>query len=53
MIDLSIDTRGVATLTLARPDKHNALSQALIDALRGATDNIAQHKEVRDRKSVV
>ena len=47
MIDLSIDTRGVATLTLARPDKHNALSQALIDALRGATDNIAQHKEVR------
>ena len=33
MIDLSVDDRGVATLALARPEKHNALSQALI-ALR-------------------
>ncbi|MEM9785692.1 MAG: crotonase/enoyl-CoA hydratase family protein [Pseudomonadota bacterium] len=47
MIDLSIDERGVATLALARADKHNALSQALIDALRGAADMIASHEEIR------
>jgi len=34
MIDLAVDGRGVARLTLARPEKHNALSQALIDDLR-------------------
>ncbi len=47
MINLTIDTRGVATLALARPEKHNALSQALIDALAGAAATIATNKDVR------
>ena len=47
MIDLSVDTRGVATLALARPEKHNALSQALIDALRTAATEIAADKSIR------
>ena len=47
MIDLSVDDRGVATLALARPEKHNALSQALIDALRAAAARIAADRSVR------
>ncbi len=47
MIDLSVDDRGVATLALARPDKHNALSQALIDDLRDAAGQIAADKDIR------
>jgi methylglutaconyl-CoA hydratase len=47
MIDLSVDGRGVATLALARPEKHNALSQALIDALRTAAAEIAADKSIR------
>lgn len=47
MIDLSVDDRGVATLALARPEKHNALSQALIDALREAADQIAGNRDIR------
>ncbi|MBE0413178.1 crotonase/enoyl-CoA hydratase family protein [Yoonia sp.] len=47
MIDLTVDGRGVATLALARPEKHNALSQALIDAVRKATDRIAADRGVR------
>lgn len=47
MIDLTVDARGVATLALARPDKHNALSQALIDALIAAAEQIAADKTVR------
>ena len=42
MIDLEVDDRGVATLAMARPEKHNALSQELIDALHGAAKTIAQ-----------
>ncbi|MDX8349524.1 crotonase/enoyl-CoA hydratase family protein [Cognatiyoonia sp. IB215446] len=47
MIDLTVDDRGVATLALARPDKHNALSQALIDALREAANQIAGNRDIR------
>ncbi len=47
MIDLSVDDRGVATLALARPEKHNALSQALIDELRAAAARIAADRDVR------
>ncbi len=47
MINLSVDSRGVATLALARPDKHNALSQALIDDLRDAADRIATDRGIR------
>ncbi len=47
MIDLEVDGRGVATLALARPEKHNALSQALIDDLRAATVRIAADQTIR------
>ncbi len=47
MIELSVDDRGVAKLVLARPDKHNALSQALIDDLRDAAAKIAADPDIR------
>lgn len=47
MIALSTDRHGVATLQLARPEKHNALSQDLIDALRSAADRLAADPSVR------
>lgn len=47
MIELSVDDRGVATLELARPEKHNALSQALIDALTQAAADIASDRDIR------
>lgn len=47
MIDLVVDARGVATLTLARADKHNALSQAMIDALTQAAARIAVDRSIR------
>lgn len=47
MIDLSVDGRGVATLALARSEKHNALSQDLIDALRDAAGQIAGNRDIR------
>lgn len=47
MIDLSMDARGVATLTMDRADKHNALSQALIDALTAAAAEIAARADIR------
>lgn len=47
MIDLTVDARGVATLGLARPEKHNALSQALINALTDAANAIATDEKIR------
>jgi len=47
MIDLSVDARGVATLTLANPGKHNVLSQEMIDALSTAADQIAVDPAIR------
>ena len=47
MIDMTVDARGVATLALARADKHNALSQALIDALGQAMSKIASSPDIR------
>lgn len=47
MLELSTDRRGVATLQLARPQKHNALSQESIDALRDAADRLAADPSVR------
>ena len=47
MIDLNVDDRGVATLALARPEKHNALSQALIDALNAVAVQIAADRSIR------
>ncbi|SFS06582.1 crotonase/enoyl-CoA hydratase family protein [Yoonia litorea] len=47
MIDLTVDARGVATLTLNRADKHNALSQAMIDGLADAAKDIAARDDIR------
>jgi methylglutaconyl-CoA hydratase len=46
-VALSTDSRGIATLTLDRPEKHNALSAELIDALHRAVDGIAADPAVR------
>lgn len=47
MIALDVDARGVATLALARPEKHNALSQALIDDLTAVAARIAADPAIR------
>ncbi len=41
------DERGVATVTLNRPDQFNSLSDALIDELQATFDAIAKDKSVR------
>ncbi|MEX2518298.1 MAG: crotonase/enoyl-CoA hydratase family protein [Paracoccaceae bacterium] len=46
-IALDMDPRGVATLTLAREEKHNALSAAMIEELAAAAAAIAADKAVR------
>lgn len=40
-------TAGIATLTLNRPEKHNALSQGLLAELREVLDQIEAEKDVR------
>lgn len=47
MIDLDVDGRGVATLTLARADKHNALSQEMIDGLTQTAEKIVADRRIR------
>ncbi|SDX19819.1 crotonase/enoyl-CoA hydratase family protein [Roseicitreum antarcticum] len=44
---LDTDARGVATLTLNRPDKHNALSAQMIDELTQAAGRLAADDAVR------
>ena len=46
-LQLAIDARGVARLTLNRPDTHNALNAALIGELRRAIDWLAAAPGVR------
>jgi enoyl-CoA hydratase/carnithine racemase len=41
------DRDGIATLTLNRPDKFNALSHALLDALQAELDGIENDRSVR------
>jgi enoyl-CoA hydratase/carnithine racemase len=41
------DARGVATLTLNRPDAFNALSEAMLDALQAELDRLAADESVR------
>lgn len=43
----SIDARGVATLTLNRPDVHNAFDDAVIAELNAAIDHYARHPDAR------
>lgn len=42
-----LDDRGVATLTLNRPDVHNAFDDALIAELNAALENYGRHPHVR------
>ncbi|MDO5631422.1 MAG: crotonase/enoyl-CoA hydratase family protein [Paracoccus sp. (in: a-proteobacteria)] len=46
-IRIDTDTRGVATLTLARADKHNALSAQMIDELTQAAKQLGDDPSVR------
>ncbi|MEO9773179.1 crotonase/enoyl-CoA hydratase family protein [Roseibium sp.] len=46
-ISISTDARGVATLTLDRPDKHNSLSARMIDELTQAAAELGSDDAVR------
>ena len=46
-LTLQTDARGVATLTLNRPEKHNAFDDRMITDLLQALDNIDKDKSVR------
>lgn len=46
-ISISTDARGVATLTLARPDKHNSMSARMIDELSAAAHQLGRDTAVR------
>jgi methylglutaconyl-CoA hydratase len=47
MIDVAVDARGVATLTLNRPEAKNAMSQPLMRELGAATKQLAADPQVR------
>lgn len=46
-IDIAVDARGVARLTLARPEKHNAMSAAMIAELTEAATRLGSDPAVR------
>ena len=46
-VTTNIDHRGVATISMNRPQKHNAFDDAVIAALRAAFDAIASNDDVR------
>jgi len=46
-VDLAIDARGVATLRLNRPDKHNALSSQMLDELLAVAEAIRADATIR------
>lgn len=46
-LTLAVDVGGIATLTLNRPDKHNALNAAMIAELAQATRRIADDDAIR------
>ncbi len=47
MIDVSVEPRGVARLTLNRPEAKNAMSQPLMRELRAAARRLAEDSSVR------
>src|SRR5688500_7881254 len=47
MINTSLSPRGVLTLTLNRPDKHNALNAELLTALHAALLDAERDEQVR------
>ena len=44
----SVDPRGVATVTLNRPEVNNAYDGALIQGLHDAMDELAAHRAVEE-----
>ncbi len=46
-IQFSVDARGVATITLARPQKHNAMNAGMILELANVVERIGQDNSVR------
>lgn len=46
-IKITTDTRGIATLTLARPEKHNALSMEMMLEITAAAQRLGADKTVR------
>jgi methylglutaconyl-CoA hydratase len=46
-ITLDTDTRGVASVTLNRPGKHNAMSARMMDELHAAATHLAEDASVR------
>src|SRR5262245_18085602 len=47
LVNTSVDARGVATIALNRPDKHNALDADTIRALHSALVEIQNNSDVR------
>jgi len=47
MVEVATDERGIATVTMNRPDKHNAFNDALVADLREAFDHLARNPLVR------
>ena len=46
-VEVAIDGRGVATVTLNRPDKHNAMNAALMTDMRAALADLRGRQGVR------
>lgn len=46
-IDVTVDERGVATVTLSRPEKHNAMNAKMIAELSQAIDHISASSDIR------
>src|SRR5262245_59509855 len=46
-IDVQVDSRGIARLTLNRPEARNAMSQQMIQELRAAARELAADAAVR------
>ncbi|MDA7428716.1 crotonase/enoyl-CoA hydratase family protein [Primorskyibacter aestuariivivens] len=46
-VKVETDARGVATLWLARPDKHNAMSAQMLEELAAAAESLAADESVR------
>ena len=46
-IEIAVDARGVARLTLNRPDKHNAMNAAMIAELTEAAGRLGRDPAVR------
>src|SRR6201995_2641100 len=46
-VQIKTGATGVATVTMVRADKHNALDQAMFEGLMNAADQLAGDKSVR------